>query len=70
MDLHGREALVTGAAGGIGRAIVNRLLSGGAEVVAADREIDDSSNGKSAKHRIIGDLSKPILMKKCSLCSI
>ena len=31
MDLHGRKALVTGAAGGIGRAIVNRLLSGGAE---------------------------------------
>ena len=45
MDLHGRKALVTGAAGGIGRAIVNRLLSGGAEVVAADREIDDSSEG-------------------------
>ena len=59
MDLHGRKALVTGAAGGIGRAIVNRLLSGGAEVVAADREIDDSSKGTSATHWIIGDLLDP-----------
>lgn len=34
--LHGRVALITGAAGGIGAALVERFLSEGARVVAAD----------------------------------
>ncbi|MGB0750416.1 MAG: SDR family NAD(P)-dependent oxidoreductase [Gammaproteobacteria bacterium] len=59
MDLHGRKALVTGAAGGIGRAIVDRLLADGAEVVAADREIDNSSKRTSKTHWITGDLLDP-----------
>lgn len=37
-DLAGRKALVTGAAGGIGRAIVGRLHAAGAVVAAADRD--------------------------------
>ncbi|MEU9987510.1 3-hydroxybutyrate dehydrogenase [Streptomyces sp. NPDC048045] len=37
-DLHGRTALVTGAAGGIGRACALRLAAAGAEVRAADRD--------------------------------
>lgn len=36
LGLRGRTALVTGAAGGIGAAVVGRLLSVGADVVAVD----------------------------------
>ncbi len=35
-EFEGRIALVTGAAGGIGRAVVDRLKAGGARIVAAD----------------------------------
>lgn len=38
LDLHGRTALVTGAAGGIGRACVLRLAAAGAKVRAVDRD--------------------------------
>lgn len=37
-DLHGDHAIVTGAAGGIGRAIVAALLARGAQVHAIDRD--------------------------------
>lgn len=37
MRLHGRVVLVTGAAAGIGRAVVTRFLAEGARVVACDR---------------------------------
>lgn len=37
-DLRGRQAIVTGAAGGIGRAIVATLLARGAQVHAIDRD--------------------------------
>ncbi|MGY5050472.1 3-hydroxybutyrate dehydrogenase [Streptomyces sp. 900105755] len=37
-DLHGRTALVTGAAGGIGRACTLRLAAAGARVRAVDRD--------------------------------
>ncbi|MEU5090520.1 3-hydroxybutyrate dehydrogenase [Streptomyces sp. NPDC021356] len=40
LDLGGRTALVTGAAGGIGRACVLRLAAAGAEVRAVDRDAD------------------------------
>lgn len=36
-DLSGKTAIVTGAAGGIGRAIVNALRDAGAQVVAVDK---------------------------------
>lgn len=38
VDLHGRTALVTGAAGGIGRACALRLAAAGAKVRAVDRD--------------------------------
>jgi NAD(P)-dependent dehydrogenase (short-subunit alcohol dehydrogenase family) len=38
IDLSGRRALVTGAAGGIGRAICARLAQAGASVVALDQD--------------------------------
>jgi dihydroanticapsin dehydrogenase len=40
LGLEGRPALVTGAASGIGRAVVQRLLDEGARVAAADRDAD------------------------------
>jgi NAD(P)-dependent dehydrogenase (short-subunit alcohol dehydrogenase family) len=43
IDLSGRRALVTGAAGGIGRGIVAALVEAGAEVVAADLDGDAAS---------------------------
>lgn len=39
-DLTGKVALVTGAASGIGRALVARLLDGGADVLACDINAD------------------------------
>lgn len=52
-DLDGKRALVTGAAGGIGQAIVRALQGRGVTVVGADlRE-------SSADHVVIGDLMDP-----------
>ena len=48
-DLEGRKALVTGAAGGIGAAIVARLRADGADVLGTDR----------AEADLIGDLTDP-----------
>jgi len=39
-SLRGRTALITGGAGGIGRAITRRYIEAGAEVVVADRDPD------------------------------
>lgn len=42
MRLAGRKALVTGGAGGIGRAIVTKLRADGARVAVADRQAEGS----------------------------
>ncbi len=51
MRFAGKTALVTGAAGGIGKAIVARLESEGATVMGADRAAGEAS------HFITGDLT-------------
>jgi NAD(P)-dependent dehydrogenase (short-subunit alcohol dehydrogenase family) len=50
MDLHGRVAVVTGAAAGAGRVIASRLASAGARVLVADV---DSGNGQ----RVVDDIA-------------
>jgi NAD(P)-dependent dehydrogenase (short-subunit alcohol dehydrogenase family) len=52
MRFAGKAALVTGAAGGIGAAIVRGLRAEGAKVAAADREV----SGIEADARLPGDL--------------
>jgi 2-keto-3-deoxy-L-fuconate dehydrogenase len=51
----GRTALVTGAAGGIGAAIVRMLRAKGARVAVADRD----TSGIAAEARLPGDLLDP-----------
>jgi NAD(P)-dependent dehydrogenase (short-subunit alcohol dehydrogenase family) len=48
----GKTALITGAAGGIGAAIVRQLRSEGARIAAADRDV----SGIEAEARLAGDL--------------
>jgi NAD(P)-dependent dehydrogenase (short-subunit alcohol dehydrogenase family) len=55
MDLTGRRALVTGAAGGIGAAIVRKLRAAGARVAVADRDVA----GIEAEAHLPGDLLDP-----------
>ena len=55
MDLTGKRALVTGAAGGIGAAIVERLRAAGARVAVAGRD----PSGIEAEARLPGDLRDP-----------
>jgi NAD(P)-dependent dehydrogenase (short-subunit alcohol dehydrogenase family) len=55
----GRRAIVTGAAGGIGAAIVARLLDEGAEVAAIDRAFQ-GAGGTAALRRVKADLRKPV----------
>ena len=53
MDFPGKRALVTGAAGGIGGAIVRMLRDAGATVAAADRDV----SGVDAEVHLPGDLT-------------
>lgn len=55
MRFSGRTALVTGAAGGIGTAIVERLSAEGARVAVADRDV----SGIGADAHLPGDLLAP-----------
>ena len=55
MRLKGKKALVTGASGGIGRAIVSRLRAEGAIVVGSDREGADI-NGDLMDHSFADEL--------------
>ena len=51
----GKTALVTGAAGGIGSAIVRMLRAEGARVAVADRDV----SGVAAEVHLAGDLTDP-----------
>jgi 2-keto-3-deoxy-L-fuconate dehydrogenase len=54
VNLSGQRALVTGASGGIGQAVVKALQSAGATVVGVDRYPSDSCD-----FSIVGDLTDP-----------
>lgn len=54
-DLKGKKALVTGAAGGIGAAVVKALRAQGALVAVADRDV----SGVEAEAHLPGDLLEP-----------
>ncbi len=54
-DLTGKRALITGAAGGIGKAITEKLRANGAKVAVADRATD----GIGAEAHLPGDLLDP-----------
>ena len=54
--LAGRKALVTGAGGGMGQAIVRALRAAGAEVALADMALDT----RAGDIRLEGDLTDPI----------
>jgi len=53
MKLSGKKALVTGAASGIGSAIITRLQAEGATVAAADLDL----TGSAADYALTGDLT-------------
>lgn len=56
LDLHGRTAIVTGGAMGIGRGIVERLAEAGASVVIADADLEaaEATAGELAeRHRSV-----------------
>ncbi|WP_068298553.1 SDR family NAD(P)-dependent oxidoreductase [Pararhodobacter sp. CCB-MM2] len=55
MDLQGKGALVTGAAGGIGLAVVRALRTQGVRVAVADRDV----SGVEAEAHLPGDLLDP-----------
>lgn len=55
MELKGKTALVTGAAGGIGAAVVRALRAQGARVAVADRDV----TGIEAEAHLPGDLRDP-----------
>ncbi|WP_170427260.1 SDR family NAD(P)-dependent oxidoreductase [Ruegeria arenilitoris] len=55
MEFEGKTALVTGAAGGIGASLVQRLRAAGARVAIADRTVE----GIEAEAHLPGDLLDP-----------
>lgn len=61
--LDGRKALLTGAAGGVGRAVAARMVQAGAKLLLADRdqaELDDlvAELGRDAASTVAADLSR------------
>lgn len=61
LDLGGRTALVTGAAGGIGRACVLRLAAAGAKVRAVDRDAAGLEDLTDAARGLAGAVEPQVL---------
>jgi 3-hydroxybutyrate dehydrogenase len=61
LDLGGRTALVTGAAGGIGRACVLRLAAAGAKVRAVDRDAAGLEELAGQGHGLAGTVEPHVL---------
>lgn len=59
MELNGKIALVTGAAGGIGRAIVAALKDAGAHVLAFDRDAAALEKLRQDCEPVVADLADP-----------
>ena len=59
MELRGKTALVTGAAGGIGGAIVASLTEAGAKVLAFDRDADALRRLGKTCEPVVVDLANP-----------
>ena len=64
--LDGKHILITGGAGGVGRAVARRMVAEGARVLIADREeadlkavVDSLRGGPGAIEAVAGDLSDP-----------
>jgi 3-oxoacyl-[acyl-carrier protein] reductase len=58
IDLHGRVAVVTGGARGIGRAIVERFLASGAKVAIWD---SDAARMQSTLRELAATASRPVI---------
>ena len=72
-SLSGRTALVTGAAGGIGRELVRALLRAGAHVIAADiadarlEELASMMAGEGLAERLAGGAQRRMFWRiRCS----
>lgn len=61
LDLGGRTALVTGAAGGIGRACALRLAAAGAKVRAVDRDPEGLDTLAEAARGLAGTVEPQVL---------
>lgn len=64
--LSGKRVLITGGAGGVGRAVAERMLAAGARVLLTDREeaglrgaVEQLGVGPDRIDTVIGDLSSP-----------
>lgn len=65
-NLDGKHILITGGAGGVGRAVARRMVAEGARVLIADRDeadlktvVDSLRGGPGAIEAVAGDLSDP-----------
>ena len=66
-DLNGKRVLITGGAGGVGRAVAERMVAAGARVLITDRNETDlramvkslSTSGGDQIESVTADLSSP-----------